>query len=100
MGKDYENISYIDGHLHIQCRACNIIKPEEKFHVNNLATFGRVYKCIDCFNTEKRGGVTLETANEKSSSTAKEILMSMGYDINGDIHSQFLKRMKDKGREI
>jgi hypothetical protein len=24
----------------------------------------------------------------------------MGYDLNKDIHKQFLKRMKDKGRKI
>jgi hypothetical protein len=99
MASNYEKITYIEGHLHIECRECGELKPEERYHKNPNNVYGRVYKCIQCINKTPRS-TTLETADEKYASTAKQILINMGYDITKDIHTQFLQRMKDKGKKI
>lgn len=92
-------VSYKDGEMFIQCIRCKETKHEKNFHKNHNYYYGRVYTCSQCMAMATKSP-TLETADETNASAAKEILMCMGYDVEKNIHTQFLKRMKDKGRNI
>lgn len=93
-----DRVHYIDNELHIQCRSCDEIKHEKKYHKNKNNRYGRSYICSICVRSGK--SASLHNADDFHASGAKEILMNMGYDLNEDIHKQFLKRMKAKGRKI
>ena len=101
MGNNFnsdDRIHYIDNEMYIQCRSCNEIKHEEKYHRNQNNKYKRSYICSVCVRSGK--SASLQNSDDFHASGAKKILMSMGYDLNGDVHKQFLKRMKDKGRKI
>jgi protein-arginine kinase activator protein McsA len=93
-----ERVKYIDNELYIQCRSCDQFKPENEYHKNKNNRTKRSYVCIVC--AREGGSSNIHTADDFHASGAKEILINMGYDLNKDIHKQFLKRMKDKGRKI
>jgi hypothetical protein len=93
-------VSFQDGQMYITCRVCGETKTEEYFDKNKNNKFGRTYACRVCLQMNDKGTVTLENADETHASLAKQILIGMGYDVTKDIHTQFLQRMKDKGRNL
>jgi hypothetical protein len=93
-------VSFVDGEMYITCRVCGETKPEDYFDKNKNNKFGRTYACRVCIQMNDKGTITLENADERYASGAREILIGMGYDISKDIHTQFLQRMKDKGRNL
>ena len=82
---------------YITCRICGEEKIEDEFHRNQNNAIGKAYACKRCINPSFKRNIGLDDANEHDASIAKEILIGMGYDIEKNIHTQFLERMKNKG---
>ena len=98
MANTFENYRYEGDDLYITCSQCKIEKHSSMFWRNrNNYKIGFYYTCKECGNNKK---TNLNNADEKFAQPAREILMCMGYDIEKDIHTQFLKRMRDKGRKL
>ena len=95
--RDMAKYRKVGDKYYITCRMCGEEKIEDEFHRNKNNAIGRAYACMICLRPGFKKKVMLDEANEHDASIAKEILIGMGYDIEKNIHTQFLQRMKNKG---
>ena len=91
MNRFYEK----DGEYYIICRVCEQHKHSDKFHANKLSPIGKIYVCKECSKTYNQSP-TLDDANKKDQETTRDLLRGLGYNIDGDIHQQFLSRLETK----
>ena len=93
MERKYE---YRGKELYICCNKCFEWKHEEGFSSSKRHSLRRYYTCKACSNIKRHSSNKLDDATENTANYAREILMNMGFDIEGDIHEQFIQRIKDK----
>lgn len=83
-----------DGEWTYRCSHCKEQKTSDNFHSDNSKPpFYLAYMCKDCRKTANNRPPILE---EWENNFGKTILKRMGYDINLDIHKQFIDKVKDK----
>ena len=95
--RDMAKYRKVGDKYYITCRMCGEEMIEDEFHQNKNNVTGRAYACKECITPSFTKRIGLNEANEHDASIAKEILIGMGYDIEKNIHTQFLERMKNKG---
>ena len=93
----YDNWKWNVDHYDIVCNKCGIEKHEENFYESNATKVKRVYTCKECWNDFDRSGPRLSSLPDGSDKElAITILNGLGYDIEQNIHQQFLHRVEDK----
>lgn len=89
------------------CSMCEGYKPEDEFNSDKNRPFGKYYICKDHRrekyneknNIDPDDGLDhlkLVFVNESDEEGKDRFLKAMGYDLNEDIHQQFLKRVREK----
>lgn len=77
-----------------RCSLCREHKTEDHFHSDNSKPpFNLAYNCKECRkNSDNRNPILLEWEKEEG----YKALKSLGYDLEKDIHKQFIDRVKNK----
>lgn len=81
------------------CKSCDTVKPYEDFYKqgNNYQA-----RCKVCYNDKhkskhkKLNRMDAFEGNPNDLEGAKNTLIAMGYDLNRDIHEQFMERVSSK----
>ena len=82
-----------------RCSRCDTYKPKDQFHNDrSKPPFNISYTCKECRkNSDEHNPILYESDRL----AGLEILTRLGYDIEGDVHQQFMDRMKKKyGKHI
>jgi hypothetical protein len=92
------------------CRTCNLELPIDNFYRNTTYRDGRYNDCVPCYNIKKREYnknrynepvkknnddspyLQLRGVNKEDYETMYRFFNSIGYNIEGDIHQQFIDR--------
>ena len=82
-----------------RCSRCSQYLPFNSFHTDNSKPpFYIAYTCKEC---RKKAGKEKPQYSDIENHIGLQILKRLGYDIEGDVHQQFLDRIKKKyGKEI
>ena len=98
MGRRSKNMTrfYLkDDEYYIICRVCEEHKHCDEYHANKLSPIGKIYVCKEC-SKDYNKSPSLNKANEYDQEFTKQILTRLGYNIDEDIHQQFLSRLETK----
>jgi hypothetical protein len=82
-----------------KCSRCSQYLPFNHFHTDNSKPpFYIAYTCKQCRKDASQRKPQYSTDEEK---IGLQVLTSLGYDIEGDVHQQFLDKIKLKyGKQI
>lgn len=82
-----------------RCSRCENYLPEDHFHRDkSKPPFYIAYTCKEC---RKNSDDHKPMLYQSDIDAGLEILRRLGYDIEGDIHQQFLKKIKDRyGKQL
>lgn len=96
------NIEIIDGIPHYSCNICNLMKSADEYTKNSNMRDSVHYTCRECVNKKNRDRKTEDGTrldNYKIELVKNEtiiVLKNLGFDLDGDISEQFLKRVKER----
>ena len=82
-----------------RCSRCENYLPEDHFHKDkSKPPFYIAYTCKQCRkNSDNHKPILYQSDID----AGLQILTRLGYDIEGDIHQQFLQKIKDKyGKQL
>ncbi len=96
MANAYSLVRYNVDHYDIVCNKCGIEKHEEEFYKCAGTRVGRQYTCIECWSTKDKSGKSFDQLEGDERQLLTEMFTAMGYDINENIHGQFLQKIYDK----
>ena len=82
-----------EGEWLYRCNRCHNWLTKESFHSDKSKIFEISYTCKECRKNMEHSKPMLHEWEERD---GIKVLENMGYDINGDIHKQFLERVKKK----
>lgn len=82
-----------------RCSRCQKYLPENHFHRDkSKPPFEISYTCKECRKDSENQEPILY---QSDTNAGLEILTRLGYDIEGDVHQQFMERIKTKyGKQI
>ena len=86
---DYNEIIVINGEQHKYCKSCTDLLPIDKYYPMPKNKVGFNVRCKVCEMKKRRDKYE---ARKPVWLTREDLLSSMGYDVNGDIHLQFCNR--------
>jgi len=86
---DYNEIIVINGEQHKYCKSCTDLLPIDKYYPMPKNKVGFNVRCKACEMKKRRDKYE---ARKPVWLTREDLLSSMGYDVNGDIHLQFCNR--------
>ena len=86
---DYNEIIVINGEQHKYCKSCTDLLPIDKYYPMPRNKVGFNVRCKACEMKKRRDKYE---ARKPVWLTREDLLSSMGYDVNGDIHLQFCNR--------
>lgn len=77
-----------------RCSRCTQYLPDDSFHKDSSKPpFNISYTCKECRkNSENHEPILYHSDKE----AGLDILKKMGYDIDGNVHTQFMERMRKK----
>jgi len=102
--KPQKRIFSDDGWLYY-CSMCQGYKPEEEFHKDKNRPFGVYYICKEHRLQQYQeknppmgdmDHIKLVFVSDDDHRQKDLLLTKLGYDINGEIHKQFLQRVEEK----
>lgn len=87
-----------------RCISCYELKYKKDFYKSKRYLDGFMSRCKECYNNKifidkdypSFGAINIGQINEESFNDMNELLSSMGYDTDRDIHEQFIHRMASK----
>lgn len=95
-------VEMIDDVVHYNCNSCDIMKPKEDFTKNKNMKDSVHYSCRECISKKNRDrkvedGTRLDNYKiEVVKNDTIIVLKNLGFDLDGDISEQFLKRIKER----
>ncbi len=87
------------------CRLCGEVKPLTDFSKNKRTSDGRTNRCKSCDVEVQQVSAQhaihmpekyLNDSLERDIYGARILLTILGYDVNGDVHAQFMERMRKR----
>lgn len=98
MGKNLNERYYeLDGKFYIQCTDCHQFLIEDMFDIARSNKTGRIYTCKPCNSEKLKKPILIDDIDNKElSDLTRGVLRRLGYNIEENIHQQFLSRLEGR----